>query len=55
MKWIALLATTLAITLSACKEPVELAMEKNRSGDANGYLVVIDAGHQQKGNSGKSR
>ena len=34
-------------------EPEGLPVKPERSPDANGYLVVIDAGHQQKGNSEK--
>lgn len=41
------------MTLAACREPVDAVVKNNLSGASNGYLVVIDAGHQQKGNSEK--
>ena len=46
-------AAVLAVTLGSYERPADAAEEKNMIGDSNGCLVVIDAGHQQKGNSEK--
>lgn len=46
-------AAVLSMTFSHFGEASDSAAEKTAAGDSNGCLVVIDAGHQQKGNSEK--
>ena len=52
MKWMILWAAVLSMTLSHFGEASDAA-KKDAAGDFGGCLVVIDAGHQQKGNSEK--